>query len=263
VGPFDDGSEEPSERTRSDAERIVEQLVGGRHGVDVVDDESLVLSDVDEDASRYTGQLQWLDYLGFPAPAIKLSDEDGDFVPMDLGLLGRQGDSSEMFDVNPETAWMYQSDQSLGRVLERGLDRARTEIEDFVTVPVEAAQWKFRERLIEFVGTRLGAVRSFQRGRSAWSAAVPLQLPRRSGGRPITTPGCTFVVTTNSNGLRVLWTGAYLMSSNFFSSPTSPATSVLQSGAYRFGVDGGAYRRIKWDHTVITLPGSPAIHLNF
>ena len=92
-----------------------------------------------------------------------------------------------------------------------------------------------------------------------------LSLPRRARSSPIPTPGCNFTVTTNSSGLRVLWSGAYRISGNYFSHPTTPTASVLQSGSYIFGVDGGAYgTNAQWDKkAVVTLPGRPSMHLNF
>lgn len=80
-----------------------------------------------------------------------------------------------------------------------------------------------------------------------------------------TTPGCTFSVNAISSGLRVHWSGAYRISGNYFSHPTSPASSVLQSGVYIFGVDGGAYTSPRWDTcTKVTLPGPhTSIMLNY
>lgn len=80
-----------------------------------------------------------------------------------------------------------------------------------------------------------------------------------------TTPGCAFSVHTNSQGLRVHWSGAYRISGNYFGHPTSPASSTLQSGVYVFGVDGGAYTSTQWDtSTKVTLPGPhTSIKLNY
>jgi hypothetical protein len=80
-----------------------------------------------------------------------------------------------------------------------------------------------------------------------------------------TTPGCAFDVHTASKGLRVHWSGAYRISGNYFGHPTSPASSVLQSGVYVFGVDGGAYTSTQWDTaTKVTLPGPhTSITLNY
>ena len=81
----------------------------------------------------------------------------------------------------------------------------------------------------------------------------------------MSTPGCNFTVSTNSTGLRVFWSGAYRVSPNYFNHPTTPTVSVLQSGTYVFGVDGGAYgNQIQWDlNAVVTLPGNPNVHLNY
>lgn len=256
--PFDDGSEEEAERTRVDAGRIVDGMFGSR-GLDVVEDEVLVLSDVDEDVSRYTEQLQLLDYLGLPAPVVRVAGDSDDFIPLALGLVGLPAGPFGTV----AAAWWYDSDRNISGVLNVGYDQARSDIEGFTTVPVQAARSKFRDLLTGFVGVRLAAVRNHQRSRSAWPNVSSLRLARRSGKPSTVTPGCSFVVSTNSAGLRVHWSGAYWLSPNYFSAPTSPATSTLQSGAYRFGVDGGAYRRITWDQTVVTLPGSPTLHLNF
>ncbi len=77
-------------------------------------------------------------------------------------------------------------------------------------------------------------------------------------------PGCRFTVTSNTPGLRALWSPAYGLASNAFGHPTSPVFSYLLSGTYIFGVDGGAYVNPAWDHAHVTLPGpNTSVHLNF
>jgi hypothetical protein len=81
----------------------------------------------------------------------------------------------------------------------------------------------------------------------------------------VAVPGCDFVVSTDTGGLRVLFSGAYRLTGNNFGHPTSPVSRVLQAGDYFFGVDGGPYGHdIQWDlNAIVTLPGPPSVHLNY
>lgn len=100
---------------------------------------------------------------------------------------------------------------------------------------IEAAD-TFRRRSIGFLVSRIAGVRSL-----AEETSPSIRLPQLLGGPPIITLGCHFKVTTNSNGLRVFWSGSSYISPTYFGHPTSPATSILQSGSYVFGVDGCAH----------------------
>jgi hypothetical protein len=137
----------------------------------------------------------------------------------------------------------------------------------FDSIGAMEAQEIFKSRAINFLATRMDSVRNFrERGfEENWGQHALLSFRQKAGGPKVTTPGCSFNVSTNSNGLRVFWSGAYYISPNYFSHPTSPATSVLQSGIYLFGVDGGVYgNTIQWDvSAVVSLPGNPYIHLNY
>jgi hypothetical protein len=125
----------------------------------------------------------------------------------------------------------------------------------------EEAADTFRRRSIGFLLSRIAGVRSL-----AEEASPSIRLPQLLGGPPIITPGCHFNVTTNSNGLRVFWSGSSYISPTYFGHPTSPATSILQSGSYVFGVDGCAYgSNIQCDtNATVSLPGpKTSIHLNY
>ena len=124
---------------------------------------------------------------------------------------------------------------------------------DFLDVRV--ARETMRHLAARFIASRIAGIREI--GEHS-TTAVRLQLNGQ------VTPGCHFSVRTNSPGLRVHWSGAYRISRNYFSHPTSPAQSVLQSGVYVFGVDGGAYTSVQWDKSKVTLPGpQTSIQLNY
>ncbi len=132
----------------------------------------------------------------------------------------------------------------------------------------EEARETFIRRATDFLARRIAFVRALrdQRGpQTLWLGLSFLRFRQLTRGPQITTPGCTFTVSSNSSGLRVFWSGAYYVKPHYFNHPTSPTSSVLQSGTYIFGVDGGAYgSNIQWDlNAVVSLPGSPFVHLNY
>jgi hypothetical protein len=137
----------------------------------------------------------------------------------------------------------------------------------YTTIDRGEATASFARRAMDFLAGRVAAVRNWRNGgyQRPWPGATVLNLRPLMTAPPAPVPGCHFTVSTLSNGLRVFWSGAYFISPNNFNSPTTPTTSVLQTGNYIFGVDGGAYgNTIQWDQNlVVSLPGTPYAHLNF
>lgn len=272
------------DHARDQAEQLVEQLMqpGRRHDggrVDAGRDEwrgerpgegqrdtaagAVAMADVEGDVAQFRGQLDLLETfdLDFPAHTVRHTGdwlEPEEAIPMSLRM------------VNPDGPYDFEDVRYSGlpgefihRRLQRDFEVARQEIDGFVTVPRRTAIDSFRTRLTSFLATRIAAGNGGD-GPAGWPGAHLLRLPWRRGGAPATVPGCTFVVTTNSPGLRVFWSGAYFVTGNYFAHPTSPASSTLQAGTYVFGVDGGPYTKIAWDTAaVVTLPGSPSLHLNY
>jgi hypothetical protein len=162
--------------------------------------------------------------------------------------------------------------------------RQHPDFHGYETMSPEQAVFNFREQASSFLATRMAGVRELREEGAERSAPrmatagggfdyeeeekpppVTLKVAQRVGGNNVNTPGCEFEVSTDSCGLRVFWSGAYRESPNFFNRPTSPTSSVLQSGTYMFGVDGGDYGNvIQWDrNAIVALPGLPSVHLNF
>jgi hypothetical protein len=149
----------------------------------------------------------------------------------------------------------------------RPILRGERPLDGFTSMDREEARATFVRRATDFVATRIAAVRGFRNRAPDQAGPRPSVLSLRQvlRGRQVATPGCHFTVSSNSSGLRVFWSGAYYVTPNNFNHPTSPTSSVLQSGTYIFGVDGGAYgNNIQWDlNCVVSLPGLPYAHLNF
>lgn len=255
-----------SEEEAREARRIVERLLATeQNAYDIEGD--LVISDVESDAAEFAGELQLLGEIGVDAPAVRLGEEE-ELVPVALSLIagtswpfspfvrgarGRRWRGHPFFD-----EWAHYYFRSL---FEEG-----EKFRPFEAMALEQARATFVRRATEFLATRMSAVRELDRPQSRrWSSSLFLNVRQRAGGPRVSTPGCHFTVSSNSSGLRVFWSGAYRVSPNYFSHPTTPTLGVLQSGTYIFGVDGGAYgNQIQWDRkAVVTLPGNPHAHLNF
>lgn len=131
-----------------------------------------------------------------------------------------------------------------------------------VRVSVKEARSAFRTLAITFLSTRIAGVNLWAAGR--WASAE-LRVPRSIWEKNIVpAPGCQFTVVTKNDGLRVFWSGAYYISKKYFGGPTNPARSVLQSGNYVFGIDGGAYVETVWDDAQVMLPGyNTSLRLTF
>jgi hypothetical protein len=244
------------------AGRIVGNLLSReRSGFDL--QQGLSIVDVEDDSDEFLGDLEILSAIGVDVPALRIGDKDS--VPVSLSLIGpesfplrRRGRFSPFFGP-------YFRDYLLDyyhRVLRADGDFVR----GFERMSREQAQSSFLRRATDFLAVRIAAVRDFDddRRRGGPSRAT-LNILQRPGGARISVPGCLFSVSTNSEGLRVFWSGGYYISGNYFGHPTTPAKGVLQAGSYVFGVDGGAYGDdVQWDTSALcTLPGEPSVHLNY
>ncbi len=253
-----------SEREAREARRIVNRLLAPQEEAPDVEG-ALVVSDIESDAAEFAGELQVLEEFGIDAPAVRVGEE---LVPVALSLI-----AGPPWPFSP-VAWGARGRPWRGHPLFhewahfyfRSLFEDRDRFRAFETLSREEARSTFVRRATDFLATRMAAVHELERPQSRrWSNISFLNVLQRAGGPRVSTPGCHFTVSTNSNGLRVFWSGAYRVSPNYFSHPTTPTLGVLQSGTYVFGVDGGAYgNQIQWDlNAVVTLPGSPHAHLNY
>jgi hypothetical protein len=243
------------------AARIVDSLLDRQDEPPGLD-ESLILSDLEADAADFSAELQILARIDAQMPGIRIGDE---LVPAALPLiLGTAWPWSSRDRPLPAQWWSPYFDEPLYYALRSARDE-RTYGARFETMPLEEARTSFAHRAADFLATRIASVREFRESAGRWFGGTFLMMSPRLGRAPVSTPGCSFSVSSNSRGLRVFWSGAYRISPNYFGHPTTPAVSVLQSGTYVFGVDGGAYgNSVRWDtNAVIVLPGSPQIHLNF
>ncbi len=248
---------DPSSNDRDLARQLVDELLDPDIR-EVESPEGVVLSDLEEDVEDFLSDLRWLRLVQLDVPAVSFG---GSVVPVALSCLDpsgiRLGESAGTDSLSPGPS------SSIGRELEKRLLRSFDASSKAELVPHEKARASFFDRSVEFMATRVAALRSLG---ATWRAGGDVRLPERLGGSPASIPGCAFDVMTNSPGLRVFWSGAYRISPRYFAAPTTPASSVLQSGTYVFGVDGGAYgSTIRWDHNaVITLPGpQAAVRLNY
>lgn len=246
------------------ARHIVDQLLSDEKvGLDIEND--IVVYDLQRDAADFSSDLELLEDIGADVPALRVAGEY--LVPVSLSsFAGPQWFEypsrlilrSRQWQRNPYIReWAYD--------LFRSLRRGDGSPDGNNTMSREEARSTFAVRATDFLATRIAAMMAFSSRKQKQSAPYLLNVLQKSGGARVATPGCHFSVSSNSPGLRVFWSGAYRISSNYFSHPTTPATSVLQSGTYVFGVDGGAYGNdIQWDESaVVSLPGIPQIHLNY
>jgi hypothetical protein len=215
-----------------------------------VPSDNVAISDFQFTIRAFKLDQRLLEGFGFDTPAVAIED---DKVPVSIQYLL----SSER-NMPPEEPWRFEKVEPVYHELSR--IRGEGSYLQLSWIDREEAADTFRRRSIGFLVSRIAGVR-----RLAEEASPSIRLPQMLGGPPIVTPGCHFKVTTNSNGLRVFWSGSSYISPTYFGHPTSPATSILQSGSYVFGVDGGAYGgNIQWDlNAIVSLPGpQTSIHLN-
>jgi hypothetical protein len=247
-----------------EARRIVDGLLeSGEPALD--DDTSLAISDIQADTADFVADVQLLEDVGADMPAVRLGKED--LIPVALSFFAGAGwPWAQPSPSHVHGRWRGHplfrewTHMALGAAWE---DRRR--IPGIESISREQARETFRNRATEFLATRIVALRGLHRAELRWPGLAVLNMLQRAGGPRIPTPGCHFSVSTNSPGLRVFWSGAYRVSPNYFSHPTSPTVGVLQTGTYVFGVDGGAYGNlIQWDlAAVVVLPGTPHAHLNY
>ncbi|HEX9884934.1 MAG TPA: hypothetical protein VGA70_00525 [Longimicrobiales bacterium] len=247
------------------AGNIVQRLLGEeRQFIEL--EEALVISDLETDAVAFAEELELLKDFDADVPAVRLAGEE--LVPVALSLLPQMGwappfpgrvRGRKWWRRNP---WFHEWAHDYARALDDELGP----LAELERMPRDQARSTFVRRATDFLATRVAAIRDF-RGRDSgrWSRPSFLNVSQRVRGPRVSTPGCHFTVSSNSSGLRVFWSGAYRISPNYFSHPTTPTLGVLQSGTYVFGVDGGAYGNdVQWDlNAVIALPGTPHAHLNF
>jgi len=254
-----------SDADAREARRIVERLLSSE--AETLDVEgALVVSDIESDAAEFVSDLELLENVGLNVPAVRVGGEE--LVPVALSLAAGPGwPFYPMMGTKRSRGWRrHPLFLELTYDYLRSLSEKGDRFNGFEAMPREQARATFLTRATDFMATRIAAVRDFGRPQShRWSGISFLNVMQRLGGPRVSTPGCHFTVSTNSNGLRVFWSGAYLVSPNYFSHPTTPTLGVLQSGTYVFGVDGGAYgNQIQWDlNAVVTLPGIPHAHLNY
>ena len=232
--------------------------------------ENLVIYDLEMNVNQFLNELDFLDSIRERIPVMNLSGDKG-YIPISLSSLGINLPFPMNNKRNKYNRRYWKEMHYLFRRL--GMDEMYYNISDgglgsnITGIDSEKARNTFTEKAIDFLANRIAAVQRFNDGdvENEWGKPTTLNLLQMSGGSQVTTPGCTFSVSTNSDGLRVFWSGAYYISQNYFSNPTSPVTSVLQAGTYIFGVDGGAYGNdIQWDtNAVVSLPGNPSVHLNY
>lgn len=245
--------------SQEDARSIVERLLGPEQAQIELEDD-LVISDLEADAMEFTAELDFMDRIGEDIPAVRLADEG--LVPVSLtaifGPLWSSPPYRRFYEYEDEYYFWW-------RWIRDWLKKSGS-FHGLVTMPGEMARSTFLRRATDFLAIRIATIRDFRRREQDREDAFSLlNLPQRARGPRVLTPGCNFTVSTNSAGLRVFWSGAYWISPNYFSHPTTPAVGVLQSGTYVFGVDGSAYGdQIQWDfNAVVTLPGNSRVHLNF
>lgn len=133
-----------------------------------------------------------------------------------------------------------------------------------VEVSPDEGRSLFLNGLMDFMVARRKGTEDLAENADRLRRSSPTAISMISVRNGVNIPGCLFSVTSNTPGLRALWSPAYGMTSNSFGHPTSPVSGYLLSGTYIFGVDGGAYVNPIWDHAQVTLPGpNTSVHLNF
>ncbi len=249
------------------ATRIVERLVS-REAENLELEPDVVVSDLESDAVAFSDDLSILEEFDANMPAMFVAGEPVP-VSLDFAIGGSdRGPSFPFLGLRRARPWRgHPFFHEFFYEYLRPILREERQFDGFTSMNREKARTTFVRGASDFLATRIAAVRRFRnadRG-SVWHRPSLLSFRQRLRGPQVPTPGCNFTVTTNSIGLRVFWSGAYRVSPNYFNHPTSPTSSVLQSGTYVFGVDGGAYgNNIQWDHNcVVSLPGLPHAQLNF
>lgn len=217
--------------------------------------EGVTIADIEKDVEHFIKDLRFLKEFRLNVPAIRVG-EQGELIPIELSyFLEVNGLANALFGrywLN-RFEWPFMRDE-----IYYAISRNENQI------PIDKAQSVFENLASRFLASRIAGVREFMQRQNGPEQVRFLNIFQKKGSRRIPTPGCTVRVSTNTSGLRVLWSGGYVISPKFFAAPTSPVSSTLQSGTYIFGVDGGAYgSEPQWDKVLVTLPGNPKIHLDF
>jgi hypothetical protein len=227
---------------------------GERRQVEHIPDD-LVLVDLQADVKEFSKDIKLSRYLRVPMPAFEIN---GEKVPVSFAY-------ALSYHAGPFDRTVRTDHWEAPYTREYLSDAFRMLYNEnafgFIWIEQFEAENAFRKPATDFIATRLAGLRTLKN-----EDHVLLRFPQLLGKNAAPTPGCNFKVTSNSQGLRVFWSGAYYVSPSYFSHPTSPASSVLQSGTYIFGVDGGAYgNNIQWDkNAVVSLPGNiTQLHLNY
>lgn len=238
-------------RERREAKNIVDHLLAGDGDDFDFKMDELSIADVEADAIRFREEMELLEDAGMGAPALLI--DSNEWIPVSLSMLWGAGSPFALSPYFSDVPWPGYLHRAISDLAERA---------GYNTIPTQVARQTFTEKATEFLAARIAGVKD--RDSLMAGPNVYLNVFRRLRGTRISTPGCTFTVTTNNRGLRVLWSGAYYISGNYFGHPTFPVTSVMMAGTYVFGVDGGAYgSTVQWDHSKCMLPGRPSVHLNF
>jgi hypothetical protein len=243
-----------AEHTKDDevaAEEILYALFEGYRGGVARPPDGVSLVDLQRDANEFRYDFDLIREAGAMFPALKLGD--GGLVPVALSTMGLSPIPRRSFSIRREP--FLKSEFEASAYLARAL---HGEVPGYELITREQAQETFLSRARAFLAHRIWASRSMP-------SSQRIRMPAYVGAPVSSVGGCAFQVSTQTAGLRVFWSGAYFIAQNYFAHPTSPARSVLQAGTYVFGVDGGAYGgQIHWDtNAVCTLPGPPAVALNF
>jgi hypothetical protein len=236
-------------------------LTGQRDGVEL--EPELVVSDIEADADELEAELKLLEQVGVDVPVLPLGDRA--VVPVALRAIAGASWPGDPLD-RPLAPGQRQFDLGTAASLRLLIERGELTT-GYGTITSDEARVTFFWLARESLARRITAVRRIVSGDiPQWQGLAPLTMPQRAGGPAVSTAGCTVGVYTNSSGLRVFSSGAYFIVPTYFDAPTTPASAVLQSGTYVFGVDGGSYGQvIQWDkNAVLKLPGSmPYVHLNY
>ncbi|MDH2131780.1 hypothetical protein N5J77_11655 [Sphingobium yanoikuyae] len=243
-----------NEEDAKEASQIVEGLLEGGFRTPRAA-EGISIVDVEAHAREFNEDLSVLERIGESVPCLPLADVGP--VPLSLGEFAFRLPFDRLSRPFPR-------DFIYDRFAYR-MRRLREERDEIVFQSPSEARSTFLRNAANFLANRIASVRQWREHRADAGMHATLSMAQYLGGARMTVPGCAFEVTTDTDHLNVYWSGAYYIVSNYFGHPTSPAKGTLQSGTYVFGVKGGAYgSAVQWDTaSVVTLPGRPAVHLQY
>jgi hypothetical protein len=229
-------------------------LANNKKGLDLPDE--IGVADLERDAIDFNVELRLLEAHDLRAPVWHL--DDGPVLPVSLAAIV----PTPWDDLTEPGLSHREGTEEFDRWAEKALIsiRAGRTVPGGKLVPREEARGAFFERAKSFLSSR---IRGTQRLRD--HGAPRMFAARRFGDAVGEVPGANFEVTTDTEALRVLYSGAYRLAWRYFGHPTSPVHGLLQAGTYMFGVDGGPYgREVQPDpNAIVDLPGPPSVHLNY